>query len=399
MPQFRYRAADPSGQVQDILVQGDHADDAARQVRRRGLVPIRLVDTAGRDLARPALPLLRGRVDAAAFTDRLAPLLHAGIPLDRAMQIIGETAESPAEARLVAELLHGLRGGARFSQLLREHAHGFPRLYASVVEAGEESGALPAVLAQLRDYLILMRDLRAYVISASIYPAFVVCFSLGVVAILLGGVVPRLASVMTGAAAPPHSVVFLLNASAALRHYWWAGIFALVLLVLLARWALARSDVRHHLDIALVRLPGIRRIVLLAELGRQTRTMALLIRNGVHLLDAVRISTAVLANSALRESIASLSADLRRGDRLSDALARSPYMPPLITRMLAVSEETGDTDRMLDVIADRYEADLRHAVKRLLAWFEPVTILALGGGVGAIVYLMFMAILSMWNQI
>ena len=136
-------------------------------------------------------------------------------------------------------------------------------------------------------------------------------------------------------------------------------------------------------------------MVLLANIGRLVRTMAILMRNGVHLLDTVAIAARVIQNSRLRSSISTLAADLRRGERLSVALGRSPYVPTMVIRMLAVGEEMGASDVMLERVADRYDDDLKHLVKRALSWFEPIVIIVLGLVVGSIVLMLFMAVMDM----
>ena len=126
--------------------------------------------------------------------------------------------------------------------------------------------------------------------------------------------------------------------------------------------------------------------------------MAILMKSGVHLLDTVSISAKVLQNNTLKQSISGLAAELRRGERLSAALGRSQYIPPLVIRMLAVGEETGSSDEMLERVADRYDGELRQIIKRALSWFEPLVIIFLGGVVGTIVMLLFLAVLDIQSS-
>jgi type II secretory pathway component PulF len=129
------------------------------------------------------------------------------------------------------------------------------------------------------------------------------------------------------------------------------------------------------------------------------RTMSILMKSGVHLLDTVTIGTRVMQNESLRASLSGLAGELRRGQRLSSALEQSPRMPPFLLRMLAVGEETGEVDVMLARVADRYEEEVRRLVKRMLAVFEPIVIIILGIVVGSIVLLMFLAMMGMQDAI
>lgn len=396
MPLFKYKVADTNGRVQEILIEGDNQTDATRRVRVRGLIPIESLGPS--DSSGGGEPLrwgFRKSFDVADFTDRLVPLLQAEIPLERALAIVEETGESREEREIISNLRRGLHEGRKFSQLIRDRGRMFPKMYASIVEAGEEAGALPQVLGQLRDFLNMTRDMKAFLISSSIYPLFVIVVCIGVISLLLGIVVPRFARViMSTGRKPSFSTQLLLDFSDLIRSYWWLALVAAGVALFFARQVRDEGKVKEFWDDLVLKLPFLGKIVILANIGRQVRTMSILMKSGVHLLDTVSISAKVLQNSKLRDSISGLAAELRRGERLSSALSRSPYIPPLVVRMLAVGEETGASDQMLERVADRYDAELRHIIKRALSWFEPLVIICLGGIVGTIVLLLFLAVLD-----
>jgi type II secretory pathway component PulF len=293
-----------------------------------------------------------------------------------------------------------LHEGRRFSQLIRDRGRLFPGMYASIVEAGEESGALPQVLSQLHAYLLMSKEMRAFILSASIYPVFVLSVCLAVISILLGWVVPRFTLVIRSMAREPtFATRLLIDLSQAFRSFWWLVPVGVAVVVLLA-WQIRRGGkLKEKWDEWVLRLPLLGRLVLLSNIGRLIRTMSILMKSGVHILDTVSISARVLSNFTLRNSISGLAAELRRGERLSAALSRSNYIPPLVIRMLAVGEETGAPDEMLERVADRYDNELKQLVKRALAWFEPVTIILLGGIVGFIVLMLFLTILDLQSGI
>lgn len=396
MPLFKFKVADRAGAIQEILVEGTNQQDATRRVRTRQLIPVEFLGTGDAGGAKKRFGLDFGKsFDVVDFTDRLVPLLEAQIPLERALGILEETAENDTEGQLIIDLRRGLHEGRKFSQLVRDRGRLFPRMYASIVEAGEESGALPQVLGQLRDYLVMVREMRSFVVSSSIYPIFIFGFSIIVLFVLLGVVVPQFAQAVSTMGEPDPLTNFILNFSLAVRNYWWLELGSVLGLILLGCWAWRQEGFREWLDNLLLKLPLFRRMVILSNIGRQVRTMSILMRNGVHLLDTVSISAGVLQNTRLRESIGGLARDLRRGERLSAALSRSEYIPPLVIRMLAVGEETGETDKMLERVADRYDGELKQIVKKALAWFEPLTIIFMGVIVGGIVLLLFLLITRM----
>ncbi len=394
MPLFRFKVSDASGTVSQMLIEGDSREDAARRLQRRGLMPLEFLGEGaeGRAGRRGA----GRRFDVFDFTDRLVPLLEAGIPLERALGIVGEGLESAYAQQVVADMRRGLHEGRRFSQLVHDRRHLFPPLFSSVVAAGEEAGALPAVLAQLQRFMAESRELRAFIVSASIYPLVVILVSIGLVSVLLGVVVPRFARVLATAGKQlPGTTRFLIHLSMALRQYWW--IFPILALGMIYLYRESRRDdgpIRELRDRFFLQVPLIRRIVILADMGRMCRTMATLMRSGAHLLDTVNIAAGVVQNRRLYRSITGLAGRLRSGERLSNALAQSPYVPKFVLRMVAVGEETGAVEEMLERVADRYDAELRRLVRRLLSIFEPAVIVVLGLVVGLIVASMFLAIMD-----
>ncbi|NOY79888.1 MAG: type II secretion system F family protein [Kiritimatiellaeota bacterium] len=396
MALYRFRVSNPAGIVSELLIEGDSQADATRRVQRRGLMPIQF-------LGEGALPAegrrswsFRRRLDVYDFTDRLVPLLEADIPIERALGIISDGMDDPFARQLVSDMRRGLHEGRKFSQLIHDRDYLFPPIFASVVEAGEEAGALPGVMAQLHRFLGEARELRSFIISASIYPIVVLCVSLGLVTALLGFVVPRFAGVLaTAGRHVPPLTQFLLDISAALRQYWWAFPLALALFLLLIREARRETGpVREAWDRLLLRLPLVRRVTLMSNLARMARTMATLMRSGAHLLDTVTIASRVIQNTPLRRSVSGLAAGLRRGERLSHALSQSSLIPSFMIRMIAVGEETGEVEAMLNRVADRYEQELRRLIRRVLSVFEPAVIICLGLIVGLIVASMFLAIMD-----
>ena len=149
---------------------------------------------------------------------------------------------------------------------------------------------------------------------------------------------------------------------------------------------------RESWDAFLLKLPVIHKIVIISNITTLVKTMAIMIRSGVHLLKAVQISARVIPNSVIRESISSVASRLRQGERLSNALAESPYLPKIVIKMLAVGEETGNVEEMMERVGEQYTRELKEKIKAFLSAFEPLIIVVLGGVIGFIVVTMFLAI-------
>ena len=394
MPLFRYKVSDPAGKVGELLIEGDSQADAARRLQRRGVVPLAFLGEGA--AAQRQRGWLKKGVDVTDFTERLVPLLDANIPLERALAILGDEPDNPPLQRMVSDLRRGLHEGRKFSDLIRDQGTLFPPVYAGVVEAGEEAGALPQVMGQLRAFLASAAELRSFILSSSIYPAFIAVTGLAMMGFVLGGIVPKFAASLAGAGIQSQATDFLMALSTGLRTHWWVA----VLLVVLAGGFLRQlrqpeGALRRWWDDLVVRLPLFGKLTLDSNLSRFSRTMAILMRSGVPLLHTVSIASRVIQNHAIRSSLDEVSGELRQGQKISGALSKSRFVPSLMLRMVAVGEETGNVEEMLDRVADRYEGDLRKSIKRLLSLFEPLVIVLLGLGIGLVVFLMFSAIMDM----
>lgn len=394
MPLFKYKVSDSNGDITELVMEGTSQADAARRIQRRGLMPLEFLGEGA--VTQTSNGVFTHGLDVVEFTDRLVPLLEANIPLEKSLGIIGDDNEDPVMQQTVNDLRKGLHEGRKLSDLIRERGRTFPQLYAGIVEAGEEAGALAQVMGELRRFLMESRELKGFIISSSIYPAFICIVGVIMLCIVLGVIIPKFATALAGAGIKSSATDLLLTFSNLLTNYWWLSLVAIAL-AMYAVHAIRQENswLRFQYDALLLKLPITKKLVMYSNIARLCRTMAILLRNGVHLLNTVSIANRVIQNKVISESISGLSGELRQGQKLSAALTKSPYIPSLMLKMLAVGEETGSVETMLERVADRYEADLKALIKRMLSLFEPLVIVALGLGIGSIVTIMFLAIMDM----
>ncbi len=392
MPLFRFKAADRSGSVIETVIEGESQSDAVRRLKMRSLTPIDFLGEGEGEKSGKGV-FGRSKFNAVEFTERLVPLIEAGIPLEKSLAIIEETMERPADATFIRDMRQGLHEGRKFSQLIRDRGNAFPRLYANIVEVGEESGALPLVLKQLQTYLNERKEMRSYVVSASIYPAVIgtVCF--GVVMFLLGFIVPKFGKILTKSKKEPAAITqFLLDISYVVQNYWYLIVLGMILVIFVPIYLSRNETYREHWDSFLLKVPFLNKIVITSNIASLVKTLSVMLKSGVHLLQAVQISARVIPNSVVRNSISSVASRLRQGEKLSHALSQSEYLPKLVIKMLAVGEETGNVEDMMERVGTRYDTDLRTKIKNLLNLFEPLVIVILGGIIAFIVVTMFLAI-------
>ena len=329
------------------------------------------------------------------FTQELATLLNAGIPLDRALQISTELTEDPAFQQVVSDVLRVLKGGRTLADSLATHPDHFSDLYLNMVRAGEASGQLGTMFNRLSDFERTREDLRGYVISSLVYPsllAFVGCVS---VFILLYFVIPRFAQVFEQARVQmPWPTVIMLQASKILQQY---GVLMLALVVAAGagfRYYLGTPDGRWWWDGYRLKIPLIGDTLRKMETARFARAMSTLVANSVPLVQSIGIARGIMTNRIMAGSLESVAQGVKRGEGLAAPIKKTGQFPALAGHLLMVGEETGKLDAMFERMADIYDSETRAAVKRFTSLFEPLIIVVMGVVVGALILSMLMAITS-----
>jgi type II secretory pathway component PulF len=398
---FTYRARDRSGQAIDGVMEAPDTRAVVERLQRDAYYPITIVPQGERrrvlGFAWPERGVGRiARRDILAFTQQLATLLEAGMPLDRALAILGELAANVRLRVIVGDVLQSVRGGSSLADALaKHHPRPFSRLYVNMVRAGEKGGALEATLRRLAEFLEESQEFRDAIVSALIYPALLAGVGAAAVIFLLAFVVPRFAAIFSDLDATlPLPTLILLRVSETIQQYGWLlGLAGLAILVGM-RLALATAAGRLRADRMLLRLPIVGELIVKIEVARFARILGTLLRGGVALVSALVVVTELLANRALARAAESLSDGVRRGAGLAQPMTDASVFPPLVVHMVRVGEETGRLEETLLRVAATYEGDSRKLLKRLIALTEPCVILVMGLLVGFIVVAMLLAILS-----
>jgi general secretion pathway protein F len=396
MATFFFRAVASDGKVRSGRLTGDNEKLIARELRQQGLIPV-YVGVAPKETSfEIKLPSFgKGRRDVLFFTQELATLLTAGVPLDRALSITGELTERPAFRFIVLDILRVLKGGKSLAESLATHPEYFSELYVNMVRAGEASGAVAVIFERLADFERSRDDLRNYIVSSMIYPALLAMVGLGSILILLTFVVPRFAAVFSDSHLKiPVPTKMMLEASAFIQAYWWIGVAALVASIVL--WTTYTRTVAGRLwwDGARLKIPMLGETLLKAETARFARAMATLVANTVPLVQSIAIAAATLNNKIISGALEGVAQGVKRGEGIAVPIRKSGVFPPLASHLLTVGEETGRLDQMFARMADIYENDTRASIKRFTAIFEPLVILVMGVMVGALILSMLLAITS-----
>jgi general secretion pathway protein F len=396
MAAFHFKAVAADGKVRIGTLSGDSGKAVAAELRRQGLVPV-YVGAQPEKGFRLRLPtIVRGkRKDVLFFTQELATLLKAGVPLDRALSITAELTERESFRQVVQEVLRVLKGGKSLADSLATQRLYFSDLYINMVRAGEASGALAAVFERLAEFETSHDELRGYIISSMIYPALLSLVGLGSVIVLMTFVAPRFAAVFEQSRmAVPVPTQIMMTASRWLQTYGLILAAAVAAGVMGMYTYIRTPSGRLWWDTLRLRVPVLGVALRKAETARFARAMGTLVGNGVALVQSIGIAGATMNNRRIAGTLESVAQGVKRGEGIAGPLAKTGQFPPLAAHLLTVGEETGRLDEMFSRMAEIYENETRVAIRRLTSLFEPLVILVMGVMVGALILSMLLAITS-----
>jgi general secretion pathway protein F len=389
---YRYRAATTEGQVVEGVVQAASPQTVLETLHRQHLYPV-LVEAVGGGQARSRRGRMGLRAALTLWPRTMATLLGAGLPLDRALGFTGEHLEND----VLREALHGLRrevqGGASLADAMSAQPALFSPMFPALVSAGEAGGQLDVAFERLADHLEEQAELAAQVRNALIYPVLMAAVAAVGVVVLLGFVVPRFTAMLADVGGTlPTSTRLLVGLSEWLTRWWWIWLPLLAAGAWALRSALGRPEARRRWHRARLGWRWIGDLELKYATAQFTRTLGLLLQSGVPILPALRIARTAIPNVAMRERVERAAAAVGEGAGLAPSLAET--LPSLAVQMLAVGEESGRLDDLCLRVAETYDAEVRRAMRALVALIEPAMILVFGGLVGFVALAMLQAIYS-----
>ena len=406
MPEFAWRAAQPDGQLVEGRTEATAADAVLRQLRERGLTPLRVQDAALAPAAgdargfrgRTRQRALRGPVtqaDLLALTTELSIMLRAGLALDNALRVLIEMSAKPSVRTLLEGILEDVKGGAPFSRALGTRKELFGDFYINMVRSGEASGQMSQVLERLVAHMNRIRALRESVVSATIYPAILLGVALLSLVGMLGFVVPQFEKLFMdmGDALPLPTRFVMLLGQGFKQHGLLLAIGAVLIGWLGWRW-LRSPGGRAWWQNRALRLPVLGSLLYKYELTLFTRSLGTLLGNGVPMLTALHIATETVGNTVLQQALARVAPIVKEGGRVVQALTATGIFEPLAINLIRVGEETGRVGPMMLELANILNREVETGIKRLLTLVEPVLILVLGVLIAAIIVSILLGILS-----
>jgi general secretion pathway protein F len=395
---FEYKAVSPAGETVSGTMEAASLDMVILKLQEAGNLPLQAQEAGAGGLGLKNFSLggrgMNSR-EVGEFTQQLATLLGAGLPLDRSLHVLMDLADSPKIQRTVSEIRDHVREGGTLSDALEKQHGAFSRLYINMVRAGEIGGTLDATLSRLADYMERSKELKDSVISALIYPILLLFLAAGSLILLLVYVIPQFTPIFEELGGDlPTITKIVLGVGSVLQNFWWLMIAVTVFVVVRFRRLLADEEKRFGWDERVLGMRWVGDLVAKLETARLSRTLGTLLTNGVPLLSALSIARNVISNTVLRKDVTDATREVKTGGGLARNLAKGGRYPRLALQMISVGEETGQLDGMLMKVADTYDKEVRNTIDRLLAIFTPVVTMLLAAMIGTIVLSVLVAILS-----
>ncbi|MCA9372536.1 type II secretion system F family protein [Candidatus Woesebacteria bacterium] len=396
MPFFTYSAKNKLGEVVKGKAEASTIEEAAALLDERGLLVISMKPIGYGGLNQ----ILQGLVgvsqnDVVNFTRQLSTMISAGLSISKALGVLVQQS-TPGFSQLVANLLHEVEGGASFSKALSSHPKVFSRLYVQLVKAGEIGGILDEILSRLAHNLEKSKEFRAKTKGAMIYPVIVVIAMAVVGFVMMTFVLPKLTAMYSdfGVTLPLPTRV-LIGLSNFFAHQWYVVIGGTALVIyLFNRWYKTETGQRIVAGL-LLKVPILGGLLQKMMITDFVRTLSLLLGSGVTLLQALDVVIEGVDNIIYREAFTEARNQVEKGSLLSESVARHEQIPLILSQMIAVGEETGKLDEVLDKLSSYFEQETEQAVKNLTTAIEPLIMVVLAIGVGGMVIAIIMPIYSL----
>jgi general secretion pathway protein F len=406
MSDFEYVALEEKGRERKGFVDAPGVSLARQQLREEGIYPVEIHQAREKKSSALSGMLEVGFLqkvsakEVSIFTRQLSTLLGAGIPLVPSFSVLLAQTKNPLLQKILAQIRADLNEGKSLTTGMENFPRVFPPFYINMVKAGEASGTMNLVLERLADFSESQQALMSKIRAALAYPMIMLGVGSLVIFLLMTFVVPKITGIFTDMKQTlPLITIILIAVSNFLKSFWWL-IFLLILAGIVSfRYLTAGTqNGRHFWDSIRLKAPVWGSVNLKIAIARFSRTLATLLESGVPLLAAMEIVRNVVNNIVIGETIAQAAKEVEEGQSLSAPLAASGLFPPMVTEMIAIGEQSGSLEKMLNRIAVAYETEAQSDIMVMTSLLEPLMILAMGLIVGFIVVSILLPIFEM-NQL
>jgi type IV pilus assembly protein PilC len=401
MAEFTWEARARTGELRKGSMEADNEEAVNQRLRQQQLNPVKVARK--RDFGSISFGTGVSVKDLVTFTRLFATMIDAGLPLVQCLEILGNQQSNKHFAAVLKDIRGSVEGGSTFSEALRRHPKVFDELFVNLTHAGEVGGILDSILNRLSVYLEKRQKLVRQVRGAMVYPSIVVVIAGGVMTVLLTFVIPAFEGMFKefggGKEAMPKLTQLVMDFShffvSALPFLIVGGIGAAVGISYLYRTPRGKRFAHK----TMLKLPVMGPVLRKIAVARFTRTLGTLLQSGVPILDALEICAKTSGNVVIESGIMSVRQAISEGRNMAEPLTQTQIFPDMVVQMIAVGEQTGALDQMLNKIADFYEEETDVAVAAMTSALEPIMMVGVGGMVGIVLISMYLPIFSLAGNI
>jgi type IV pilus assembly protein PilC len=403
MGKFKWEGTTKSGQSMKGEMEAPNEQAVQAQLRRQGISPGNIKE-AGKgfdmELKIPGFEPKVTTKDLVVFTRQFATMIDAGLPLVQCLDILGKQQENKTFKANLTQVKEDVESGSTFADALKKHPNAFDTLYINLVAAGEIGGILDTILNRLAAYIEKAMKLKKKVKSAMTYPATIIGIAVLVIAVILVFVIPQFQSMFESFGSTlPLPTLIVIAISDFLQNY----IFVIIGVCYGTLWGLKRiyktPKGQLFMDALFLKLPVMGVLIRKVAVAKFTRTLGTMISSGVPILDGLDIVAKTAGNKIVENAIYKVAQSISEGKTIAEPLEQSGVFPPMVCQMIAIGEQSGSIDTMLNKIADFYDDEVDDAVGNLTAMMEPMLMLFLGTTVGGLVVAMYLPIFKMASAI
>jgi type IV pilus assembly protein PilC len=401
--QYIYKVRSKEGRFLEGKMEATGEGAVAARLRSQGMIPVSISKEAKVHMKKE-LHILPQKVklkDLAIFSRQFATMISSGLSLLRTLSILAEQTENPLLAETVTKVRDDVEKGGSLSASMSKHPKVFSQLYVSMVKAGETGGQLDTILLRVADTFEADYKLRQKVKSAMTYPVIVAGIAMVLVTVMLLFVVPTFAEMfkdLGGELPTPTKILVMMSNSAK----FGVPLFILAMVGLTMAYKKARAnnaEFRLKADTIKLKIPVFGELFKKVALSRFSRTLGLLLRAGVPVLQALDIVAGATGNEVLARAALDVKDSVKSGEAMSSPLKNHDVFPPMVVQMIAVGEDTGALDAMLDKVAEFYDQEIESMTESLTALIEPIMIAVLGGIVGSMIIALYMPMFKIYELV
>lgn len=397
MQNYKYSARNKEGAVFKGSMEARSRTDVVESLQQKDLIVVKVDVESGfglealKEINIGGVPM----ADKVIFMRQLSTMISAGLPLSQALEILESQAENPKFKKVLTQVSDDVQGGSSLAKAFRKNDDVFDEITINLLEAGEESGNLEDILQRLADEMESQKELRDKMRSAFIYPVVISVVVVAVIAILIFVLVPAMKEIYDDFDAElPWATQLLIDLSNFMYSYWWAILITLASFAAGIKYYLDTTTGRENFDKLILKLPVVGNLMTKMQVTQFTRVLSLLLKSGLSILEALRLTAGALSNTQFRNAVESARSEVERGVNISDPIARSEQFPLIVSQMIAVGEESGEIDGILEKLAEYYNKEVNVMTDNLTTLLEPIILVVVGVVIGFIALAVYMPMFS-----